>query len=254
MKIARPRHLAPGDTVLLTSVSSPVPTVEHLQRMTSCLQSFGLKVTHSEHVLARNGYLAGSLEDRAADLNAGLADNSIKAVFFAWGGKGANQLLPLIDYQEFAARPKIVLGLSDPAAIVNALYAKTGRVTFHGPTGVNFADPAGLAPYTRTSFQKALFSTEVLGEISAHSQWEVLRPGFGRGPLVGGHLTTVQTLLGTPYEPSWRRAVFFWEEVGKTARQIEHALTHFRLRGGPGRDIRDDCRPSARLRGRGNRR
>ena len=138
MQLIRPRHLAPGDTVLLTSVSSPVPSEAHLQRMTFCLRSFGLIVTHSEHIMAREAYTAGSAEMRAKDLNRGFADDSIRAIFFAWGGKGANHLLPLLRYDLFHDRPKIVVGLSDPVSILNALHARTGVVTFHGPTRCQF--------------------------------------------------------------------------------------------------------------------
>lgn len=226
-----PPRLQRGDTVLVTSVSSPLPSGDHLARIDVCLESMGLHVVHGEHVLARKGYLAGSAPMRADDLNRGLADDDIRAIFFAWGGKGANQLLPLIDYAIFREHPKIVLGLSDPAVIVNALHARSGVITFHGPTGVNFSDPAGLAPYTKESLTRTLFDSRPVGALPPHSTWESLRTGTATGRLVGGHLSTIQTLLGTSFEPAWDERIFFWEEVGRTPRQIDHILTHFRLRG-----------------------
>jgi muramoyltetrapeptide carboxypeptidase len=226
-----PTHLVPGDTVLLTSVSSPVPSDAHLHRMIACLRALGLQVRPAEHVMAREAYAAGPPEVRATDFNRGLADGNVRAIFFAWGGKAANQILPLLDYDQFARQPKIVVGLSDPVTILNALYARTGVLTFHGPTGVNFSDPAGLAPYTTNALRRVLFSSAPPGALPAFSPWETLRAGRAQGRILGGHLSTMQTLLGTPFEPAWDESIFFWEEVGRTPRQIDHILTHFKLRG-----------------------
>ncbi len=230
-EVVRPAHLRPGDLVAVTSISSPIPSADALERIDKCLEELGLRVVHGEHVLAHVGYLAGDAAARQADLDQALKDDSIRAVFFGWGGKGASHLLPHLDYEEFGRSPKIVLGLSDPAAVINALHARTNVITFHGPTGVNFADPNGLAPYTLDSLKHALFDPAPAGDLPQYHEWEPLREGGAAGRLVGGHLTTLQTLLGTPYEPDWTGKIFFWEEVGRAPRHIDQILTHFRQRG-----------------------
>jgi muramoyltetrapeptide carboxypeptidase len=231
VEVVKPPRLSPGDVVCVTSVSSPIPSTDALDRIDKCLRDLGLEVVHGEHVLARHGYLAGDLDVRQADLGSALRNDNVRAVVFGWGGKGASHLLPALDYAAFKCAPKIVMGLSDPSAIINALHARTGVVTFHGPTGVNFADPDGLAPFTLDSLKRTLFNTAPVGDLPMFSAWQGLREGAARGRLVGGHLTTVQALLGTPYEPDWDGKIFFWEEVGRAPRDIDQILTHFRQRG-----------------------
>jgi muramoyltetrapeptide carboxypeptidase len=199
--------------------------------MTKCLSDLGFAVKHSRHILSRTAYTAGTKEDRAADLNEAFNDEDVRAVFFAWGGKGANQLLPLLDYNRFRDDPKIILGLSDPTSILNALFATTGTITFHGPTGVNFSAENGLDEFTRRSLIQTICEKHQAMALPEHSQWEALRFGTARGHLVGGHLSTLQTLLGTPYEPKWDGGILFWEEVARAPRNIDHCLMHFRLRG-----------------------
>ena len=228
----KPPALKPGDQVALFSISSPIPSEAHLARMIDCLESFGLQVITFPSTIARYGYLAGADDLRLENMNRAIASPEIRAIFFAWGGSGANHLLPHIDYAVFQRTPKIVVGLSDPSCVLNALTARTGVITFHGPTGVNFAAEEGLPAYTRESFVQNLFAEGVfIGEVPSYSPWEILKPGQAKGPLFGGHLTTIQTLLGTPYAPNWDGCIFFWEEIGKTPRAIDKALSHFKLAG-----------------------
>lgn len=227
----KPRRLRAGDTVSLVSVSSPVPTTASIDNMVRCLAGFGLATKVDPHAVDSYGYLAGADAIRQSALNSALVDPDTAAVFFAWGGKGATHLLEGIDYEAFRRRPKVVVGLSDPSAIVNALCRIAGVVTFHGPTGVNFAEEAGLHEYTSNSFVGSLFEADYHGIVSAYSEWETLRPGFAEGTLVRGHLSTIQTLLGSRFEPDWDGAIFFWEEVGRAARAIDLSLWHYRLAG-----------------------
>lgn len=227
----RPQRLRPGDTVGVVSVSSPVPSSGHVERIRAGLEALGLDVRLFPHVGDRFGYLAGRDGSRLMDLNAALVDPDIRAIFFAWGGKGANHLLPSINFEGFRQHPKIVIGLSDPTCIINALSARTHVITFHGPTGVNFAHEDGLHAFTKNAMVRALFEAKPLGPLPRYSKWEVLRPGRASGRLFGGHLSTVQTLLGTPYEPDWSGSIFFWEEIGKIPSAIDLSLTHFRLHG-----------------------
>ena len=229
--MVKPPRLRKGDPVALVSVSSPVPSPGHLDRMIRYLESLDLRVVPSVHVSATDGYLAGPDRSRLEDFTEAILSPITRAIFFAWGGKGANHLLQDIPYQSFRDNPKIVVGLSDPSCILNALTVRTDVITFHGPTGVNFSEESGLDPYTRESLIGTLFSDDVRGDLRAHSEWQVLKPGNAAGRLFGGHLSTIQTLLGTPFEPNWDGNILFWEEVGKPARSIDLSLTHFRLAG-----------------------
>lgn len=231
MSIIKPPALHSGDRVALVSVSSPVPSSDHVDNMVKFLKKQGLAVTVDAGVLSNFGFLAGTDAERLAGLNRALEDERIRAVFFAWGGKGANHLLPGINYEALRRDPKILMGLSDPTCVLNAVTRLANIVTFHGPTGVNFSAPTGLDPFTEASFTQAIFGDTDGYSVPRHSGWQVLKSGTAAGRLAGGHLGTVQTLLGTRYEPDWDGAIMCWEEVGRPARSIDLSLWHFRLRG-----------------------
>ena len=104
-----------------------------LQLALETLEAIGLKAKVGDHVMDRFGYLAGTDEDRAADINAAFADPRIDAVFALRGGWGASRILPYLDFDVIRKNPKILLGYSDITSLLNAVFAKTGLITFHGP-------------------------------------------------------------------------------------------------------------------------
>lgn len=226
----KPPALKPGDTVGIVSTSSPCPP-EALDRMESYLRGKGYGVKRTPHVLASRGYLAGSAEDRAADLNAMFADPQVRMILTAFGGKGANQLLTLLDWDGIRTNPKIFVGLSDPSVVANAVTARTGIVTFHGPTGYDFGMTA-IHAFTDVWFWKAVtgghglpWELDVTGSLVVRHGREVT------GHLVGGHLGTLQSLVGTPWAPQWDGAILFVEEIFTEWERIDAMLTHFRLAG-----------------------
>jgi len=129
----RPKRLRPGDTVGLVAPASVTYESLQLQIALEALDAMELKTKVGPHVLDRFGYLAGEDKDRASDINAAFADTEIDAVFALRGGWGASRLLPFLDFDLIAKNPKIFLGYSDITSLLNAIYAKSGVVTFHGP-------------------------------------------------------------------------------------------------------------------------
>jgi muramoyltetrapeptide carboxypeptidase len=130
-----PRPINKGDTVGL--ISSSAATAERLdfQLAQEALQALGFNVKTGRFLADRRGHLAGRDEDRAADINAMFADDEVKAVVCLRGGSGAARVLPLLDYEMIRRNPKPLLGYSDITALHNALLAKAGLVSFHGPNG-----------------------------------------------------------------------------------------------------------------------
>ena len=228
MELLKPQRLEKGDHIGVVSTSSPV-SQEVLDRTVAYWEQRGYQVVLGRHVADDLGYMAGLPEERAADLMAMFMDPRIKAIIVAMGGKSANQLLPLLDYRLIRANPKIFMGLSDPSIVALAIHAGAGIVTFHGPTGYNFG-VEGLPPYTEYHMFKALTCSEPIGEVEAFSQWQVLRSGdLVEGPIVGGHLGTIRSLIGTSYAPHWNGAILFVEEIFAEHHDVDAALTHFRL-------------------------
>ena len=229
-KIIKPLKLKKGDTVGIIAPSEPVIYKKKFSRGIQELKKMGLKVVLGKNVFKRRGgYMAGTLEERLSDFHAMFRNKKIKAIFAARGGFCCNQLLPLVDYKLIQKNPKILLGYSDITVLLNAIYKKTGLVTFHGPN-VEFV-MSRWGNYTKKYFTKAIFSAEPVGEISKLTKWKILKKGKASGRLIGGSLSVLRTLLGTPYNPDWKNAILFWEDYGFTYEDLDHFLTHLKLAG-----------------------
>lgn len=226
-----PPSLKDGSVIGVVSPSSPVSS-SMLAGTVEYWESRGYAVSVGDNAAASlGGYLAGSAEQRAHDVNAMLRDESIDLIVASMGGKGGAQLLPLLDYEALRAHPKQFMGLSDSSILSTALHAKTNVVTYHGPTGVNFGE-LGVPVYTEAAMFAALTGVAPSGALPKFSTWETLRGSSPRtGRLLGGHLGTIRALIGTPYEPEWQGSVLFIEEVAVEFHDIDAALTHFRLAG-----------------------
>jgi muramoyltetrapeptide carboxypeptidase len=185
--------------------------------------ALGFEAVLGENARAKLGYLAGSDEERAADFNAALHDESIRAVFALRGGYGTMRMLDAIDYDACARKPKIVMGYSDMTALLNTLTQRTGVVTFHGPI-------MG-APIARVAINvlRTLSEPEPLGQLSLDSLTHV--GGVAHGRLRGGNLSLVAALCGTPYAIDMRDAIVFFEDVNEDAYRIDRLLTQLFLSG-----------------------
>ena len=185
----------------------------------------------------RHGYLAGTDEQRLADLNGALQDTSIDAVWCIRGGYGTIRLLDRVDYDGLARRPKVVIGFSDITALLNAITRCTGVVTFHGPVA-----RAAMPPFSRRQFEAVLTSNAAAGPLECLPlPAEVLVPqdnriatlsgGIAQGPLAGGNLTLLHCLVGTPYFPDLDGAILFLEDVDEHLYRVDRILAHLRLVG-----------------------
>lgn len=229
MSIKKTECLKKGDKVGLISVSSPVKR-EVVYKSVKYLEKLGFSVELGKHIFDDIGYMAGTAEDRAQDLNEMFENDDIKAIFVAYGGTSANQMLPYIDYDLINKNPKIFVGLSDSSILSLAIYSKSKIVTFHGPTGYNFGE-SGMTKYTEKYFLKALCDPNPLGEIEELSKWIAIREGCAEDEIVGANLTLLQTLIGTPYEPNWNDKILFWEDLFVEYHTIDLILTHLKIAG-----------------------
>jgi muramoyltetrapeptide carboxypeptidase len=233
--IIRPRVLHEGDLVGVITPSAYVSDPDRLALVETTIKYFGLRARMGKNVGKRAGYLAGSIEDRLEDLHQMFRDPEVKAVFAIRGGYGAAQLLDRIDYDLIRRNPKIFLGYSDITALHLAIRKRTGLVTFHGPVVLS-----GFSAYTQEWFRKAMFSPEPLGAVTNPPESNLLRPahplrtvrpGKGRGRLIGGNLTLISTTMGTPYEIDTRGRLLFIEDVGEEPYRMDRMLTQLRLAG-----------------------
>ena len=228
MRVLLPSPLPTKATIGIVSPASPQRDIKRLERGVRYLESLGHTVVLGKHVLARSGeYLAGTDEDRCADLESMFADKRIDAVFCARGGYGSARLLDRLDYALIRRNPKILVGFSDITSLQMALLRKTGLVTFSGALpSVDMAD--GFAPESEEWFWRALTSKRPLGPIQQPWPTGVVQRGSAEGPLIGGNLSVFVTLLGTPYEPPTKGSILLLEDIGEETYSIDRMLNHLR--------------------------
>ena len=233
-----PGRLAPGDTVGIVAPASATFQSVDIAIARESLEALGLTVRIGRHVLSRHGYLAGADADRAADINAFFADDSVRAVVPIRGGWGSSRVLPHLDYDLIRRNPKVVVGFSDITALHMAIHAKTGLVTFHGPNGMGRWDEWSLDYFKRVLFAGeavTMANPTKLSDRNALAQTEhrvqTITPGTARGRLLGGNLTVLTAILGSPYVPSFDSAILFLEDVGEDLYRVDRMFTQLKLAG-----------------------
>jgi muramoyltetrapeptide carboxypeptidase len=235
----KPKRLAPGDTVALVSPASATFNSVDLQIARESLEALGFKVKAGEHMLERHGYLAGEDKARAEDINKAFADKSVAAVHAIRGGWGSARVLPYLDYDVIRRNPKVLLGYSDITALHMAIHGKTGLVTFHGPIGLGRWDAWSVDYYKRVLMNgepvvyknKQGINADRNSLTQVEFRVQTITPGKARGRLLGGNLTVLTTILGSPYLPDWDGAILFCEDVGEDYYRIDRMMTQLKLAG-----------------------
>ena len=231
-----PVPLNPGDTVALVSPSSPVEDSFDLQLAQEVLEALGLKVKTGAHYGDRRGHLAGADAGRADDLNRAFADPDTRAVVCVRGGSGGARLLPLLDYDVIRANPKALLGYSDVTALHCAIQARTGLVTFHGPNGTGSWNSFNADQFRRLFFDRELVqfrNPDDRGDelVQRRNRTIPITGGRAQGELVGGNLTVLTALAGSPYMPDFDGKILFLEDVSEAPYRIDRMLSTLRLMG-----------------------
>ena len=233
----RPPELVAGSRVALIAPAGPLLERDDLARAGGLCRALGWEPRLGANAGRHHGYFAGTDDERLGDLNAALADPDVDAVWCIRGGFGVTRYLDRVDFDAFARRPKAVIGFSDVTALLLALHARTGAVTFHGPMARQ-----AMGPFSREHFERVLARTAPAGALGRLPQPDgVLVPqqnrvvtlagGTAEGRLIGGNLTLVQALVGTPWLPSLDGALLVLEDVGEELYRVDRMLAHLRLAG-----------------------
>lgn len=236
-RTVRPGRLRPGDTVGFVNPAGALWEPVNADIAAESLAVLGFKTKRGPNLLARRGYFAGTDEQRAADLNAMFADPEVRAIHCVRGGWGSARVLPLLDWQTVERNPKILLGYSDITALLLALHARTGLVTFHGPVASAQWNPFNVGYMKRVLQEGEAVIFENLKEIDeddltvVENRVQTLHPGTARGRLLGGNLTVLTSLLGSGYLPDWDGCILFLEDVEEAPYRIDRMLTQLRLAG-----------------------
>lgn len=230
----RPPRLRPGMRIGVVAPSSPARERSTVSRGVERLERLGFRVVLGQHVFDQNGHLAGADADRAADLLGMLERDDVDAVMCMGGGFGASRTVRAIDLERLRrlrdGRPKPFIGYSDITALHALIRRELGWITFYGPLVASLARPTD---YTLAAFEAALLRAEPFDVLPDPEDpyVETLVGGRAQGPLAGGCLALIASLIGTPWQPDLRGAVLFFEDVGETPSRVDRMLTHLLLAG-----------------------
>ncbi|MGZ3522781.1 MAG: S66 peptidase family protein [Vulcanimicrobiaceae bacterium] len=222
----RPPALHPGDVVALVAPAGPLASADELSRACDVVRELGFEPRLSQNAGRRDGYLAGSDDERASDFNDAASDPAVRGIFALRGGYGTMRILDRINYDALRDDPKVVLGYSDLTALLNAITARADLVTFHGPV----AALSAFTPSVVDSLRRAICVPEPLGAIPM-PETEIIAGGQVRGRLAGGNLSLIASLIGTRYAVTMRDSLLFFEEVDEAPYRVDRMLTQLRLSG-----------------------
>ncbi|MFH1161890.1 MAG: S66 peptidase family protein [Candidatus Jorgensenbacteria bacterium] len=235
MEIIKPPRLKCGDLIGVVAPASSASLIKkgNLKLAKKNLESLGFKVQYGKNIFRFSELSTDSIKPRLTDFHHMFKSKSIKAVMAVIGGYTSNQLLPFIDFKLIKNNPKIFIGFSDVTALQNAIFTKTGLITFSGPCFATMAQTEPPFNFELKYFKKVLMDGEsdIIVEPSKtwaedewwqtprkHRQlmknggWRFIKAGSAEGEIIGGNLSTFLLLLKTPYCPSFKNKILFIEE------------------------------------------
>lgn len=256
-EIVFPRALQSGDTIRFVAPAGRLDPAS-MERARERLEAVGFLVQIPDNLYRTEShdYLAGDDNARAAELMQAFADDEVDAIFPGTGGYGTTRLLDKLDYDKIRSHPKVFIGFSDLTALHVAIHQRTGLVTFHSPNpmwGLGSVD--NLSAYSEHWFWRALRAPDIgqsvasethgyaisavipgkatfnLNEACKLSAPKAMRSGIAKGRLMGGNLSLVAALMGTPFEMDFRNKIVFLEDIGEAPYRVDRMLSTLRLSG-----------------------
>lgn len=232
-KIIKPKRLASGDTVAVIAPSSGVSEFDFDEALQN-LADLGLNTRVGKYARGGSGFLSGTDAERLSDLHWAFSEKEIKAVWCVRGGYGTSRILPRVNYKLIKKNPKILIGFSDITALHIAIFQQTGLVTFHGP-----AATSNYTEYTKNHVLNTLMNPTAryqikLPEVPADEDPElykttVIKAGRCRGKLIGGNLSLLAALAGTPFQlKKIKGKILFIEDVNEPLYKVDRLLTQLR--------------------------
>ncbi|MEP0295596.1 MAG: LD-carboxypeptidase [Reichenbachiella sp.] len=227
--IIKPKALRKGDTIGLITPGSAVSR-QAFEKAVNNLESMGFKVRFTENMSVRKGFLAGTDKQRLEDLHEMFEDETINGIVCARGGYGSGRLLPDINYDLIKSNPKVLVGYSDITALLYGIHKKTGLVCFHGSVGAS-----EYSEFTTKGFEQVLVKGRAGMKFEVPKDWREkedlayqtlpLVGGQAEGALVGGNLSLMCSLMGTPYDIDFTDKIVFIEDVGESPYRVDRMLT-----------------------------
>ena len=235
-KIIKPKRLKAGDTIGLVCPAAPAFNRETVQVAVESMQALGFKVKMGKNIWKRYGYLAGTDEERAGDINDMFADTTVSGILCVHGGWGCARLLPLLNYDLIRKNPKVIVGYSDVTALLLGIHAQTGLVTFHGPVGSSTWNDFSVKYFKKVFMEAEKVKYEnptAKGDnlTQVDDRINTINKGVARGKLLGGNLTVLCHILGSKYTPDFKNTIIFCEDVEEQPYSVDRMINHLKLCG-----------------------
>jgi len=227
-KLIQPPYLKAGDTVAIVAPSGVLNNRnDEVARAKKLLESWQLKVVVGEHVFSKDNHFAGTDQERCKDFQDALDNPNIKAIWSARGGYGTVRILDKLDYTKFLKQPKWIIGYSDITALHNQVH-NLGVQSLHAIMCVSLPKDLSEIEYSIETFKSALFGSPKNYDLE-YSKYN--RLGNASGPLVGGNLTILHTMLGSKESIDTSGKILFIEEIGEYKYHIDRMLQSMKRAG-----------------------
>lgn len=227
MKLIKPKK---GDTVGIVCPAGAIALGDkRITLLEERLTSLGLKFKYGKTIGKKLAYLGGSDEDRATDLMDMFMDKDVSIILAMLGGYGCSRIVDKLDYKVIEENPKLLIGFSDITVLLNTLSKMANIPAVHGPVGIYIGKPT-FDEISLNDFSNILFQNQ-LGRVLENPKDDAvtLTGGVARGKLVGGNLSLINNLIGTPYEIDFSEKIVFIEEVDEKPYAIDRYLSALRL-------------------------
>ena len=229
-KTLYPKRLEKGQTIGLIAPGFAV-SQEKMTQMVFFLEQSGFKVFQTGRI-GQEGYFSNTDEQRALDVMEMFSNSNVDAILCARGGYGCTRILDLLDYKIIENNPKILLGFSDVTALIQGIYSKTGLIGFHGPVGTTIENQYAQSCIQdllmnlseQTTIKPVNLEENPYKSISEYQRYTIY-PGIAKGKLIGGSLTLITALIGTPYEIDFTDCIVCIEDVEEKPYRIDRMLT-----------------------------
>jgi muramoyltetrapeptide carboxypeptidase len=230
MRLIKPERLKKGDVIGIISPASSPLDPNKLDSGVKYIERLGYRVEIGKNVGKVNGYLAGSDQERADDLNSMFKNKNVKAIICLRGGYGAFRILDRINYKLIRNNPKIFVGFSEITAIQTAILHKAGLITFAGPmVASDFAN--GVSSYTEELFWRLITSNKKLGRLRYPDQTRLsaITKGSATGRILGGNLAVFNALIGSAYFPLLKDRILLLEDVAELPYKVDRMFNQLKL-------------------------
>ncbi|MDG2193638.1 MAG: LD-carboxypeptidase [Polaribacter sp.] len=227
-KLIQPPYLQTGDTIAIVAPAGILKNREKvIAKAKKLAESWGLKVIYGENLFNQGGHFAGTDTERAADFQKALNNPNIKAIWAARGGYGTVRILDQLDFTIFKEHPKWIVGYSDITALHSHVHT-LGFETIHAMMGSSLGDELEGIVETVATYKKALFGEKLRYKIASSL---ANKKGTVEGPIVGGNISILASMLGSKSQMNTKGKILFIEEIGEYKYSIDRMLQSLKRAG-----------------------